>query len=157
MNRINYLKQSLFAVMTFVAAASAPATAADVGVSVSVGQPGFYGRVDIGDYPYPQPTLIYREPVIIHRSNVVYEPVYLHVPPRHAQRWRYYCGRYGACGQPVYFVQDRWYNQVYVPQYREWHGGHEWREHERHDRHWDHDRDHGRGYGHDRDHWHDRH
>jgi hypothetical protein len=27
---------------------AAPAVAADVGVSVSVGQPGFYGRVDVG-------------------------------------------------------------------------------------------------------------
>lgn len=155
MKRINYLKHSLFA-LTLIAAATTPATAADVGVSVAVGQPGFYGRVDIGEYPYPQPTLIYREPVIIHRSaDVVYEPVYLHVPVVHARRWHYYCGRYDACGQPVYFVQDRWYNQVYVPQYREWHGGHEWRDHEWHD----HDRDHGRGYGHDRGHGHghDRH
>ena len=32
---------------TFVMAA--PAQAADVGVSISVNQPGFYGRVDIGD------------------------------------------------------------------------------------------------------------
>jgi len=34
-----------------------PAHAADVGVSISVGQPGFYGQIDIGDFPQPQ--LIY--------------------------------------------------------------------------------------------------
>ena len=41
---------------TFVMAA--PAQAADVGVSISVNQPGFYGRVDIGDQ---RPVLIYRK------------------------------------------------------------------------------------------------
>ena len=46
-------------------ALSASAFATDVGVSISVGQPGFYGRIDIGDYPAPQ--LIYRQPVIIER------------------------------------------------------------------------------------------
>ena len=31
-----------------LAVAAAPALAADVGVSISIGQPGFYGRIDIG-------------------------------------------------------------------------------------------------------------
>ena len=26
--------------------------------------------------------------------------------------------QYGACDRPVYFVTDRWYNDVYVPRYR---------------------------------------
>lgn len=164
MNGINWLKHFLTVTMTFIAVASAQAFAADVGVSVTIGQPGFYGRIDIGDYPYPQPVLVYPEPVIIHRpAGVVYEPIYMRVPPGHAKRWRYYCGRYNACGQPVYFVQDRWYNEVYVPQYRERHGDREWHE-DHEDREWhdrdrgrDHDRDRGgdrgrgRGRGHDRD------
>jgi len=29
-----------------------------------------------------------------------------------------YCPKYNACGRPVYFVRDRWYNEVYVPQYQ---------------------------------------
>ena len=33
-----------------LAVASIPTQAADVGVSVSVGQPGFYGQLDIGGY-----------------------------------------------------------------------------------------------------------
>lgn len=130
------------------------AQAADVGVSVSIGQPGFYGRIDIGDYP--QPELVYAEPVIIHRPvGVVYDPIYLHVPPGHAKRWSHYCGQYNACGRPVYFVQDRWYNDVYVPHYHEHHG-------EGNRGHYDdRDGDHGhrqdgddRGYrhGHDREH-----
>lgn len=103
--------------------ATAPVHAADVGVSVSVGQPGFYGSIDISNYPRPQ--VIYAEPVIVQSVpvGVVYEPVYLHVPPGQAKKWSNYCGRYNACGRPVYFVRDDWYNNTYVPVYRERHGG----------------------------------
>ena len=97
-------------------AATAPAMAADVGVSVTVGQPGFYGRIDIGTFPSPR--LIYAEPMVIYapRPGVpVPRPIYLHVPPGHAKDWRKHCSKYNACGQPVYFVQESWYNEVYVP------------------------------------------
>ena len=43
--------------------------AADVGVSVSVGQPGFYGRIDIGNVLQPQ--LVYPSPVIIQQVPIV--------------------------------------------------------------------------------------
>ncbi len=97
---------------------SAPVHAADVGVSISVGQPGFYGRIDIGNVPppavmYPQPMIVQPAPVA-----VVRQPIYLHVPPGHAKDWRRHCARYAACNQPVYFVQDSWYQQVYVPHHR---------------------------------------
>ena len=102
-------------------AAALPAHAADVdvGVSISVGQPGFYGRIDIGNVP--QPVLVYPQPVVIQPVPVavVRQPIYLHVPPGHAKNWARYCSRYAACNQPVYFVQDRWYQEVYVPQYRQ--------------------------------------
>ncbi len=94
---------------------------AGVGVSVSVGQPGFYGQLDIGDY-YPRPQVLYAEPRVIYVEPVYRyaQPVYLHVPPGHAKRWPNYCGRYNACGRPVYFVQDTWYQNVYVPRYQEY-------------------------------------
>lgn len=94
-----------------------PTFAADVGVSVSIGQPGFYGQIDIGSQ-YPRPSLIYSQPVVIQQVQTVRQPLYLHVPPGHAKHWRKHCGQYGACGTPVYFVQDRWYNTVYAPEYR---------------------------------------
>ena len=102
-----------------LAAATVPALAADVGVSVHVGQPGFYGRIDIGNFPPPR--LLYPEPVIIQpvRADVVRQPIYLHVPAGHAKDWRKHCRKYNACGQPVYFVQEYWYNNVYVPRYRD--------------------------------------
>jgi len=98
---------------------SAPAFA-DVSVSVRIGQPGYYGRIDIGDYPSPM--LIYPDPVIIARPpGVVRGPIYLRVPPGHMNNWGRHCYRYNACGRPVYFVQDTWYNDVYMPRYRERH------------------------------------
>jgi hypothetical protein len=108
-----------FLIIAALTVASAPALAADAAVTIQVGQPGFYGRLDIGTFP--PPLLVYPEPVIIQQvpAGVVRQPVYLHVPPGHAKNWRKHCRRYNACGQPVYFVQEEWYNDVYVPRYRE--------------------------------------
>lgn len=120
------MKRTIFAIAAAIAVFSVPTWAADVGVSISIGQPGFYGQIDIGNFP--RPPLIYPEPVIIRPVpvGVVVQPVYLRVPPGHAKDWGRYCGRYNACGRPVYFVQDRWYNEVYVPRYQEQHrGGHD--------------------------------
>lgn len=94
------------------------ALAADVGVSVNIGQPGFYGRIDIGNVPQPQ--VIYATPIIIQPASVGYvrQPIYLRVPPGHEKRWDKHCYKYNACGQPVYFVQENWYRTEYVPVYR---------------------------------------
>jgi hypothetical protein len=102
-------------------AAALPAFATDVGVSISVGEPGFYGRIDIGNFPPPE--FIYPKPIVIYPPavGVVVHPVYLHVPPGHAKNWKQYCHQYAACNVPVYFVQERWYNDVYVPTYRKRH------------------------------------
>ena len=138
---------SVLAVMMVVVAV--PAIAADVGVSVQIGEPGFYGRIDIGNFPQPQ--VIYPRPVVILPVpvGVAGPAIYLRVPPGHAKNWRKHCGKYNACGQPVYFVQDRWYNDVYVPRYRESHGhGHgEGHGDDRSQRH-DHGHGHGNGKGH---------
>ena len=115
------MKYFLFVASLVAATLSIPTFAADVGVSVSIGQPGFYGRIDLGDYPYPQPQVIYRQPRIVERIYVESEPIYMRVPPGHAKNWRKYCHQYGACGDRVYFVKDNWYNQEYVPRYQEQH------------------------------------
>jgi len=96
---------------------SVPTRAADVGVSVALGQPGFYGRIDIGDYPQPQ--LLYSQPRMIQRGPSGRPPIYLHVPPGHAKNWRRHCAAYNACDERVYFVRERWYNNQYVPRYQE--------------------------------------
>lgn len=87
---------------------------ASAGVAVTVGQPGFYGQIILGD-AYPVPQVIYPQPVIIQPPTVavVQPPLYLRVPPGHMKKWGHYCGNYGACGRQVYFVQDNWYQNVY--------------------------------------------
>jgi hypothetical protein len=85
-----------------------------VGVSVSIHQPGIYGRVDIGHYPYAQlvvqqPVVVAPTPIAIHR-----QPIYLYVPSSHRRSWDRYCGDYHACAQPVYFVREGWGQQPYA-------------------------------------------
>lgn len=124
-----------FLLAAALAATAIPAFAVGVGVSISVGEPGFYGRIDIGNFP--QPRFIYPQPVLIQPASVgiIVPPLYLHVPPGHAKHWSKHCHEYNACGQPVYFVDDAWYNDVYVPHYREHRGG------------WDKPHGEGRGQG----------
>lgn len=120
--------------ITLALGALAPAMATtSVGVSIDIAQPGVYGRIDIGNYP--QPRVVYAQPVVIARPayRAEQQPVYLYVPPGHQKRWSKFCGRYNACGQPVYFVQEDWVR-------------------ERYDDHRGDDRDHGRNPGKGRGH-----
>lgn len=112
------MKKILSLVATLLVAA--PALAADVGVSIAIGDPNFYGNIVIGNAP--PPVLVYREPMVVVQPQVVIEPIYLRVRAGHAQDWPRYCGQYNACGRPVYFVQDRYYNDVYAPHYHKHHG-----------------------------------
>lgn len=133
-----------------------PGQANAINISIGVGGevlPGVYGSVNIDNGRYP--ALIYAEPLIVHRHSRIYEPVYLHVPPGHLRKWGRYCGEYGACSRPVYFVKSRDYHdfspryieQRYVYRDRVTHvnrGGHDHRNYDRSDYH-------RRDYGH-RDH-----
>lgn len=100
-----------------LAVASAQSFAGDVSVSVRVGEPGFYGQIDLGNAPPPQ--VILSQPVIIEREAAPGGPIYLRVPPGHEKHWRKHCHEYNACGRQVYFVRDDWYQNVYAPHYRE--------------------------------------
>lgn len=141
----------LLIIAAAAAAAVVPAQAAtNIGISVGINAPGQYGRIDINNYP--QPRLEYAQPVIHLPSPfaVHQRPIYLYVPQPHRANWGRYCSAYGACGQPVYFVQETWVRD----EYRREHGN---REHDNgeHDKHHgrkkvkDHDRkDKGHGHGH---------
>ena len=123
--------------VALLGALATPAFSADVGVSISVGQPGFYGQIDIGNVP--RPPVVYAQPVVVAPSPeyVSIQPIYLHVPPGHEKHWGKHCAEYHACGRQVYFVRDDWYNNEYVPRYRHDGGDHD---------------DHGHGHGHRKDH-----
>lgn len=146
------MKKFLLAAAIVAAAASltTPALAADVGVSIQIGEPGFYGRLDIGDYPPPR--LIYRRPIIIERVPMGRPPIYLRVPSGHAKHWSKHCREYGACGESVYFVQDSWYNREYVPRYQEQHRDRrDGRRNEHNNRHGQQNGRHGNNQGQGRD------
>jgi len=118
---------------------SGAAVATDVGVSVSIGQPGFYGRIDIGNMPQP-PQVMVAQPIWVQRApGRVVQPIYLRVPPGHQKNWAKHCGRYDACGVPVYFVKEDWYAR----QYGGGGGGDDYRGEPEHGR-----KDHGKGHGH---------
>ena len=105
------------ALLAVATAAVPPASATAVGVSVAVGQPGFYGRIDVGGVPQP-PRLVYAQPIVVESTTAVMAPpIYLRVPPGHTKHWSKHCARYNACARPVYFVQDAWYTSVYAPYY----------------------------------------
>ena len=121
------------------------ALADGVAVSIRVGEPGFFGQIEIGNMPPPR--VVYLRPVVIERvpEYAGVAPIYLHVPPGHEKHWKKHCREYDACGRPVYFVHDDWYNNEYVPRYGRGERD-EGREHERehdHDKHKDNHKEHG--------------
>lgn len=150
--------KKIFALLLAVAAITSVHAETSVGVSIGINQPGVYGRINIGDVP--RPALVYAQPVIIAPPAVAYErrPIYLYVPPVHQQDWRRHCGRYNACGQPVYFVQDQWVRERYQQEHPGWDKGRKRGKHDRDDhrgrddRGRDRDGDRGHGHGKGRDH-----
>ena len=130
--RTTMKKNIVLAAAALLLAGAAQAT--DVGVSVQVGQPGFYGRIDIGNVA--PPPVVMAEPVWVQRRPVHVEPVYMRIPPGHQKNWAKHCARYNACGVPVYFVREDWYQERYAgPQGDQGGGGK------------DHDKGHGKGHG----------
>jgi hypothetical protein len=154
------MKTTLAALAALAILSPAGALAADVGVSIQFSQPGVYGRIDVGQYPQPQ--LVLAQPMIIAPPPVAVappEPVYLWVPPGHRRHWERHCREYNACGRPVYFVQDDWYQRNVMRGDRQGRGERDehrdrHREDERgrgrdHEHEHEHGRDHDRGRGHD--------
>ena len=118
------MKKYLLTVLAAWAAASATApawSAVDVGVGITIREPGVYGRIEIGSQP--PPPLLYPQAVIIAAPAVVVQPpLYLYVPPGHAKNWRKHCGHYNACARQVYFVQETWVQERYEEKHGKGHG-----------------------------------
>jgi hypothetical protein len=149
--------KKLIIAATLAAAAAVPAMA-QTAVSISVGQPNFFGRIDLNGGASPPP-VVYAQPVIVEQTRYVAQPVYLRVPEGHRKHWNKHCREYNACGQKVFFVQDSWYQNTYAPHYREQHYREarpvvvravireDRRDYDRRDDRRDHDRDDDRGHG----------
>ncbi|MDA8092884.1 MAG: hypothetical protein M0T84_03085 [Betaproteobacteria bacterium] len=125
------MNRLLMTLIAGVAAAAFSAVAsAHVGLSVSIGEPGFYGQINVGGFPPPE--VIYPRPIVVAPGPVYGPPVYLRVPPGWQRHWAEHCRFYHACGRRVYFVRDSWYQREYAPRYREQHGWARGDEHWRH-------------------------
>ena len=135
------LKYLLTVLAALAAAYASPAwSAVDVGVGVTIREPGVYGRIEFGSQP--PPPVLYAQPVLIARPAVIVQqpPLYLYVPPGHAKNWGKHCHRYNACGRQVYFVQERWVHERYARENPGWedrhgHGREQGREHGRGNKH----------------------
>lgn len=112
-------------VIPLAAGLAAPAAEAQVGLSIQLGDPRYYGRLDVGGgwgwgSGLPTRALIRPRPVVVNPGwrGRPPAPLLLRVPPGHARNWEKHCHRYGACGVPALFVRDDWYREVYAPRWR---------------------------------------
>ncbi len=116
------MKRLIIAMAMLGASLASVGSQAQTNVQIQIGQPGFYGTIELGDFR--RPPVVYAQPVIIERhARLAPEPVYLRVPPGHMKKWGKHCARYNACGRQVYFVRDDWYTNTYAPRYRQARGG----------------------------------
>jgi hypothetical protein len=74
-----------------------------------------HGTVDVRNFS--RPDLVSPHPVIIRfmSAQMLARALYLHVPQAHRTEWAGYCHFYQACGHPVYFVTEKWFDRVYRP------------------------------------------
>jgi hypothetical protein len=104
-------------VLVAIAVVASPALAQHEDLT-SLGQPGFYGRLELGD-DSPRPEIYFSEPRLVEQVAEFEDSIYLRVRPGENQEWALHCHVYEACGRYVYFVNDDWYSAVYVPYYRD--------------------------------------
>jgi hypothetical protein len=77
--------------------------------------PGIYGEIDTRKFP--RPPLVNDKPIVIDVAarGKKAKPLYLHVAPSDTTHWYTKCHTYNACSQPVYFVTEGWFKNVYLP------------------------------------------
>ena len=64
--------------------------------------PGVFGQLNVGNAP--PPPVIYTQPMVGGPSVYGAPPMYVYAPIEEIQNWGYFCGKYSACGMPVYFI-----------------------------------------------------
>lgn len=113
------MKKLLVAALASTAIGTAMAQPS-VSLSIGINQPGVYGQINIGTPPTP--ALVAPQPVVIAPGPTALPPAYLYVPVAEQHDWRRYCGKYNACGRPVYFVREDWVRQRYAHEHPGWDG-----------------------------------
>jgi hypothetical protein len=110
------MRNHIFAAVAFTT--TTPVISADLGALGGLGEPGFYGQIDI--HRAPKPEVMFPEPMAVRQADVGTpgEPAYMRVPADHAKNWRKHGQKYNPCDQRVFFVDDKWYTNVYAPAYR---------------------------------------
>lgn len=101
----------------------AASAGASTQVNISIGDSGYRGVL---------PALSGWRPEVWNSSPVVaigaaaagLAAVYLNVTDSERRDWKRHCGKYDACGRPVYFVKNDWYRGTYAPEYRRRHPAH---------------------------------
>ena len=109
------MKRLLFAAA--LAATTFPALANDVGVSISIGQPGSYGRIDLGGYPQPR---------VMFRAAMNRPQIYMHVPPALPKTG----ASTAVLTSPVEngsIFQNNWYERNFVSHYQAQNHDDQWR------------------------------
>jgi hypothetical protein len=108
------------AALALIAIGSAAPLLAEVSAPVTLGEPEFYGRLEL-DEGYYRPRVVHDRPVVLDRRFQNMAPIYVRAPRDQYRDWRRHCAKYDACERPVYFVRDEWYTQIYAPRYRQLH------------------------------------
>ncbi|MDF3030144.1 MAG: hypothetical protein K0R03_702 [Moraxellaceae bacterium] len=74
-----------------------------------------HGAVDVRNFSRPE--LVSPHPIIVRflSAQMLARALYLHVPQSHRTKWEGWCHHYQACGHPVYFVTEQWFERVYRP------------------------------------------
>ena len=110
----------ILAALALMATGSVAPALAEMNASITLGEPEFYGRIEL-DEGYYRPRVIYDRPVVLERRFSNMAPIYVRAPRVEYRDWRRHCAKYEACERPVFFVRDEWYTQIYAPRYRQLH------------------------------------
>jgi len=123
------LLPSLLVASTFQVAQT---QARDLSISVQGQiQPGVYGQIHVGPQAgtiyqqpvYAKPVYVQPQTVYVQPQTVYVQPILVQAPKKHRKHWKKYCHYYGACLQPVQFVEVDYrphrYEKVYVYQERD--------------------------------------
>jgi hypothetical protein len=105
--------------LTAIIAATPLLGVAQVNFNFSIGDPNYNGQIFIDNGQ--QPDVLNETPITGYPGpyNPSIQPIYLNVPLYVYEDWSQYCRYYGPrmCYKPVYFVDNDWYQNFYIPWY----------------------------------------